>query len=137
MPSDCIFCRIVKGEIPCYKIYEDRNFLAFLDINPINKGHVLVLSKEHYKNIFEIPDEKLSEIIVLIKKLLKTLNKAGFGEEYNIIQNNGKTAGQDIFHIHFHLIPRIKDDHSINPKWIEKPSDKEMQKIAEKIRNSL
>lgn len=137
MSSECIFCRIVKGEIPCYKVYEDKNFLAFLDIKPLNKGHILILPKKHYQNIFGIPDEKLSEAIILAKKLFKALNKAGFGEGYNLMQNNGKTSGQDIFHIHFHLIPRIENDKSISSKWIEKPSDKEMEKIAEKIQNSL
>lgn len=129
--DDCIFCKIVKGEIPCHKVYEGENFFAFLDINPKEPGHTLVIPKEHYKDIFEIPEDKLSKISLIIKKLFNAISKAGFGEGYSLIQSNGKVAGQDVFHIHFHLIPRTKD------KEMKKPSEEEMREIANKIKNSL
>lgn len=106
----CIFCKIIAGEIPCYKVYEDDNTLAFLDIKPVNLGHVLVVSKEHYQNMEDINDEALTALILTIKKvgrLLKDkLNIAG----YNIHENNDLIAGQEVPHIHFHIIPRVVGD---------------------------
>jgi len=106
----CIFCKIASGEVAAYKVYEDNDILAFLDAKPVNLGHTLVITKKHYQNLEEIPEEDLKTLIVAVKKignLLKT--KLGI-EGYNVSMNNDPVAGQIIPHIHFHVIPRHADD---------------------------
>ena len=108
--NDCLFCKIVAGEIPSYKVYEDENFLAFLDINPINQGHVLVIPKEHSKNMLEMEDKLAGELMILIKKLAQHIKKKLNADGINIMSNIDAQAGQIIFHTHFHIIPRFKND---------------------------
>ena len=106
----CIFCKIVNGEIPCSKVYEDEKILAFLDIKPLNPGHTLVIVKNHYANIEETPAEEFLALASAAKKLGQLLkDKLGI-EGYNLSMNNDPAAGQDIAHIHFHLIPRHRGD---------------------------
>ena len=108
--SDCIFCKIVNGEIPCYKVWEDENVLAFLDANPAVDGHTLVIPKEHDQDIFTSADEILKNIGVAFKKVGNLL-KNNFGADgVNIVNNSGKDAQQEVNHIHFHILPRFKDD---------------------------
>jgi len=107
---DCIFCKIVNGTIPSSKVYEDADFIAILDINPVSKGHILVLPKKHYVNIMDMDDEVLKKCAIVLKKLCGSLTKALGVSGVNLIQNNGKDAGQIIFHSHFHLIPRRPND---------------------------
>ncbi len=109
----CIFCKIIKGEIPSGKIYEDDTVLAFLDINPANKGHALVLPKAHYGNIFDVPEPVLSKTIEIVKKIATAVLKVTNCDGVNILQNNNKAAGQLVPHIHFHIIPRFEND-SVN-----------------------
>lgn len=105
-----MFCKIVSGEIPSYKIYEDESALAFLDIMPVNPGHTLVIPKKHYENIEAIPEEELADLIKVVKKVGLAL-KNGFGAKgYNLTENNDPIAGQIIPHLHFHLIPRVEGD---------------------------
>lgn len=107
---DCIFCKIIKGEIPAEKIYEDEKTLAFLDISPNNPGHTLVVAKEHYENIEVISEDLLCDIMKTIKKIGKAI-KDGLGYPgYNLILNNDPVAGQLVPHLHFHVIPRRPDD---------------------------
>ncbi len=108
MNEDCIFCKIVKKELPSNVVYEDEKIVAFLDIFPINKGHVLVIPKEHYVNMFDVPEDTLQELIVKVKVVAEALNKISDG--VNVMQSNKKAAGQVIDHIHFHVIPRYGDD---------------------------
>jgi len=109
--EDCLFCKIVNREIPSKIIFENSSNLAFLDIFPISKGHVIVIPKNHYKNIEEIPDDKLIELFKTVKKIAKLIHKRLKIDGYNILQNNFKAAGQEINHIHVHIIPRnAKDD---------------------------
>lgn len=106
---DCIFCKIIAGDIPCNKINENENFIAFLDIEPINKGHSLVVPKKHFVDFNEFPEELGNDYIKFIKEtmnLLKKLNPDGI----NIGANNGEAAGQVVMHQHTHLIPRWKTD---------------------------
>ena len=107
---DCIFCKIINGKIPSFKVYEDDEVLAFLDINPVSLGHTLVIPKEHYETIFDVQDEvfgKLSSKVALVaKKIKRALHCHGI----NILQNNERASGQVIFHAHFHIIPRMEDD---------------------------
>ena len=135
--TDCIFCKIIKGEIPCSKVYEDSKTIAFLDITPCNKGHTLVLPKKHYETMDDIPPEELQDLIVKIQKVAKAVVKAVNAEGYNVNQNNKKAAGQVIDHIHFHIIPRFSDDgHSFD--WTHaKYEENEMDKVKEKISSFL
>lgn len=106
----CIFCKIINGEIPCHKVYEDDKVLAFLDIKPLNPGHTLVVPKKHYENIEEINEEELTTLILSIKKIgLLVKEKLGVSG-YNVSLNNGKVAGQEVMHLHFHVIPRHEGD---------------------------
>ena len=106
----CIFCSIAAGKMPSFKIYEDDVVMAFLDINPVSEGHVLVLPKAHSPNIFETDDEKLSAIISRVKKIAAHIKTALPCDGLNVVQNNGAAAGQSVEHIHFHIIPRKAGD---------------------------
>ena len=132
----CIFCKIVKGELPSYKVYEDENVLAFLDIAPVNQGHILVIPKKHYANLEEISNDDLCCLIKAVKKIGKAL-KQGLGiAGYNLQLNNGSVSGQIVPHIHFHIIPRKKGDEL--KLWPQgKYKEGEAEKIAEKIKSNL
>lgn len=107
--DDCIFCRIIKGEIPSYKVYEDENVYAFLDIQPLSKGHTLVLPKQHYKDIQDIPEELLCEVSKVSKRLVRRIQEKYSPLGFVINQNNGESAGQTIHHYHLHIKPVYED----------------------------
>lgn len=109
---DCIFCKILDGEIPSYKIYEDENVFAFLDITQGTKGHTLVIPKTHYRNIYELDEVAASNVFKVIPKIANALKKAFDPIGINIVNNNDKPL-QSVFHFHIHLIPRYKDDNVI------------------------
>ena len=133
---DCVFCKTVKGEIPCYKIYEDSDFLAFLDIKPVNPGHTQVITKKHFETILDVPPNVLSEMIKVVQKISKTITETVNAHGFNININTREAAGQAIFHIHIHIIPRFKNDgYKLWPG--KKVPKQELEKLAEKIRNSL
>jgi len=136
--DDCIFCKIAKGEIDHNKIYETEKSVAFLDISPASKkgGHTLVIPREHYELITDIPEDILADMANTMKKISKALLK--FGEGLNILQNNKRVAGQFVNHAHFHLIPRFKNDGIEIEKWIpRKYQEGEMEEIREKIKKLL
>ena len=110
MKNDCIFCAIAAGEIPCFKIYEDNQTLAYLDINPFSEGHALVIPKTHAADISEIGEEALAALTLRVKKVASHLKEALPCDGFNILQNNGEAAGQTVRHIHFHIVPRRKGD---------------------------
>lgn len=116
---NCIFCKIAAGEIPSSTIYEDEDFRVIMDISPASKGHAIILPKTHATNIFEIPDEVSSKIFVVAKKVATAMKEELQCEGINILQNNGEIAGQTVFHLHVHLLPRYKGD-KINIKWSHK-----------------
>lgn len=127
----CIFCRIANGEIPSATLYEDEDFRVILDLNPASKGHALVLPKEHYANLFELPDELAAKAIVVARRVASRLNEGLYAAGFNIVQNNGEAAGQTVFHFHMHLIPRYEGD-SVNVAW--KPgtlTDEDRQEILD------
>jgi histidine triad (HIT) family protein len=124
---ETIFTKIIKGEIPCAKIYEDDQVFAFLDINPINPGHTLVIPKEPYENICEIPNEILEKMIVIAKQIAIKQKEVLNADGINIGMNNGKDAGQEVFHAHIHVIPRYKNDRY--KLWHGKVYESEEQKI--------
>ena len=107
---DCLFCKIINKEIPSKVIYEDDNYLSFLDINPNTKGHILVIPKKHVKNFTELTEEQATELIKIVKKIAPKLVSILGVEDYNLALNNGSVAGQIIDHVHWHIIPRYKDD---------------------------
>lgn len=132
----CIFCEIIKGNIPSNKVYEDDNVYAFLDIMPISYGHTLVIPKEHYANIEDIPEDGLAKLIAGVKKVGGAL-KSGMGVAgYNIIENNDPVSGQIIPHIHFHVIPRERND-GLRAWPQNKYKDGDAEVIAEKLREEL
>jgi len=108
--ANCIFCRIAKGEIPCSKIYEDDKVLAFLDLAPVHHGHTLVIPKSHHKDMLEVPSELGCAIFAAMQKVAAAVVKATGAQGFNVMQNNGLAAGQTVFHIHWHIIPRFDDD---------------------------
>ena len=115
--ENCIFCKIAAGEIPSATLYEDEDFRVIMDIEPASKGHALILPKEHYANIYELPDELAAKVLVLAKKMIAKLTDIVGCDGYNVLQNNGEAAGQTVFHFHMHLIPRYeKDDVTITWK---------------------
>ena len=107
---DCIFCKIVSGEIPSHKVYEDNWSLAFLDIAPSSYGHTLVIPKDHFENIYTLPDETLARLALSAKKVAVAVKNATLCDGVNLIMNNEKNAGQIIFHAHIHIIPRKEND---------------------------
>lgn len=108
--SDCIFCKIVSGEIPSATIYENDEFKVILDRFPANEGHVLILVKEHVANIYEIDPEKAGRLFTLAAKIARIMKERLGFDHMNVMQNNGTVAGQTVFHFHLHLIPRYEDD---------------------------
>ena len=108
--ENCIFCKIAAGEIPSNTIYEDDSFRVILDLGPATKGHALVLPKNHYADLFEIPEEVLADAAKVAKKVAGTMKEKLSCDGLNLVQNNGETAGQTVMHFHLHIIPRYKDD---------------------------
>ncbi|MFA5184311.1 MAG: HIT family protein [Patescibacteria group bacterium] len=106
----CVFCQIVSGEIPSYKVYEDDQVLAFLDIYPASPGHTLVITKKHYQNLEETPEGELADLMIKVKRIGRLLKDKLGVVGYNISENNDPVAGQEIPHIHFHIIPRRAGD---------------------------
>ena len=131
--SDCIFCMIANGEIPSNTIYEDDDFRVILDNGPATKGHALVLPKQHYANLFEIPEETLAGAAKVAKKVAENMKDKLGCDGLNLVQNNGEVAGQTVMHFHLHIIPRYKDDNQHilwNPT---KPSPEELVMIKNTI----
>ena len=113
---NCIFCKIANGEIPSATLYEDEEFRVILDLNPAAKGHALVLPKEHYANLFEIPEDLLGRAVAVAKKVSEKLFTGLHATGLNLVQNNGQSAGQTVFHFHLHMIPRYDGD-SVRVGW--------------------
>ncbi len=135
--ESCIFCKIVKKQLPSSIIYEDNSVIAFLDIRPVNEGHCLVIPKEHYADIFDTPSELLGKVHQVTKKAAIAVKHAVNADGISIIQQNGRAANQDIFHLHVHIIPRyagekIKAFHELQ---IAEPS--QLDQAAAKIKRHL
>jgi histidine triad (HIT) family protein len=109
-PKDCLFCKIVAGEIPSKKVYEDTNAFVFLDINPRNPGHMLVIPKNHYETIFDMPDNEIGGFFKIVKKMAEKCRSAVGAEGISISQSNGRIAGQMVLHMHAHIIPRFSTE---------------------------
>ena len=108
--TNCIFCKIANGEIPSKTLYEDEAFRVILDLGPASKGHALILPKNHYANLYELPEEDAGAVMKLAKRMATQMTERLGCEGFNLVQNNGELAGQTVFHFHMHLIPRYRDD---------------------------
>lgn len=134
--EDCIFCKIVKGEIPCHKIYEDDEVLAFLDISPVNPGHTLVIPQKHYANLLQLPEAEAQLLIAKIKKIAPAVISGAGAEAFNLNLNNGKISGQEVAHVHWHIVPRFEGDG--RQLWRGQPYGAgEAEVIVEKIKNLI
>lgn len=133
-PEKTLFEKIIAGEIPCNKIYEDDFTFAFLDINPNNPGHTLVIPKKPFKNIYEIDEETVGALIKTAQKIAIAVKKAVASDGIKIIMNNEAASGQIVFHAHIHIIPRFENDN-----WPKnyKYDEVESEEVAEKIRAEL
>ncbi len=134
---DCIFCNIRDKEIPSSILFENEKAFAILDINPMNYGHVLLISKGHYSDILEIPENDLKEILSAVQLVSKALVDAFSLEGFNLVANKGEIAGQSIFHFHFHIIPRHKNDNINFVRNIKKYHENQFNKYADQIRNAI
>jgi histidine triad (HIT) family protein len=134
--TDCIFCKIIAGQIPCTKLYEDEMTFAFMDIAPISPGHALVVHKHHHADIFDTPERDLCDIMSTAKKVATAAMKATNCDGVNVTMNNRPASGQLVFHLHVHVIPRMLGD-GLKP-WPHKPTPPgEIDKLGDKIRAAL
>jgi histidine triad (HIT) family protein len=134
--DDCIFCKIIKGEIPSHKVYEDEYTYAFLDIAPNNHGNTLVIPKDHVENIYSIPSETLCRLILTVQKLAIAVKNGTDADGVNLIMNNEPAAGQEVFHAHFHIVPRlINDGFTTWPHKSYLPGEAEA--VLEKIKSAI
>ncbi len=134
---ECIFCKIVFGKIPATKLFENEKVLAFLDVFPATTGHCLVIPKKHHETLLNVPHEELCEMIVVLQKSAAAIEKATKCDGFNVFQSNHEIAGQVIKHVHFHIIPRYKDD-KLNFKWEQnKIESTELQEWQKKIKSML
>lgn len=131
--DDCIFCKIANGEIPSRTIYEDDMFRVILDLGPAAKGHALVLPKEHFSNLYEIPEDWCAKAFCVAKKVAARMTEKLGCEGFNLLQNNGVEAGQTVFHFHIHLIPRYKDGGELIGWTAQNPTPEELDAVKEQI----
>jgi histidine triad (HIT) family protein len=135
--DSCIFCRIAQKRVPANLVYEDEKAMAFLDIKPLSEGHTLIIPKSHYETVFDIPEELLMHIHGVTKRVALAVKKATQADGISIMQQNGKAAGQEILHLHVHIIPRCEDQKL--PKFSEtsEASKEKLSQTAAKIRRHL
>ncbi len=135
--ENCIFCKIADGKIPSAKVYEDDKTIAFLDISPASKGHCLVIPRKHSESLDKMQSEDAAAVINAAQKVAKAVHGALKADGYNVLMNNGKEAGQVVFHAHLHVVPRFKGD-GIMIKWEHKKyENNEVNEYAEKIRKFI
>ncbi len=135
--DSCLFCKIINKEIPGAIVYEDDAVLAFLDVNPVNIGHTLVIPKSHFPNIYELPEEITAKIATVLKKLSAAVKAAVSAGGINIVMNNGAAAGQVVEHAHIHIIPRYENDGFKPWKGARGYEPGEKESVSEKIKSSL
>lgn len=134
---DCVFCLIIAGDIPAIKVYEDNETLSFMDINPGNPGHLLVIPKQHYRNIFDIPPETAGKIMEIGAKLAGVIRDVLNPDGLNLFQSSESAAFQSVFHFHLHLLPRWEGDSLLLP-WTPKPGDMDaIRKVAAQLQEHL
>ncbi len=135
--SNCIFCKIVAGEIPCFKLYEDKLTMAFMDISPGNEGHALVIPKEHWEDVHAIPPDLIGSTVKTVKKIATAVEETLNPDGINLVQANGKGAAQSVFHFHMHILPRRMDDE-LKLNWGLRPGDMDaIKEVCERINKNL
>lgn len=136
--SECIFCKIIEGDIPSYSIYEDELFKVILDRFPASVGHCLIIPKAHYENVFDMPEELLNKVYGIAQKIAKLLKEVLGCEGINMVQNNGVVAGQSVMHFHMHLIPRSQGDKLVlNNTSHPDTTLEQLMEIAQKLKAAL
>lgn len=130
---NCIFCKIANGEIPSKTLYEDDSFRVILDLGPATRGHALILAKEHYANLYELPEETAGDVMKLAKKMAVKMTERLGCEGFNLVQNNGDLAGQTMFHFHMHLIPRYRADGQKIGWKPQEVSQEELEEVKNQI----
>jgi histidine triad (HIT) family protein len=138
--SDCIFCKIINGEIPSAKVYEDEDVFAFLDISQVTKGHTLVIPKAHHANVYELPEDVAGKLFAVIPKITNAVKKAYNPIGLNLLNNNGEAAGQTVFHYHLHIIPRYGKGDGFGAVWKTHNNDytpEQLQEIAQTINKNI
>ena len=134
---DCIFCKIIAGEIPSARVYEDDQVLAFLDIRPLQPGHTLVIPKDHHAQVADMPADTMADLGRALPKIAKGVAASADVDGYNILQSNGKVAGQEVGHVHFHVVPRRKGD-GLGFRWKHGAyGEGEMDDWRERIANAI
>ncbi|KAK5125119.1 hypothetical protein LTR85_000794 [Meristemomyces frigidus] len=134
MAANCIFCKIIKGDIPSMKVFESDKTFAFLDINPLSYGHALVIPKHHGAKLTDIPDDSLTELLPVAAKIAR----ASGAENYNILQNNGRIAHQVVDHVHIHMIPKPNEQEGLGISWPQQQGNKEkLQKLQEELKAKM
>ncbi|EEA23801.1 Adenosine 5'-monophosphoramidase [Talaromyces marneffei ATCC 18224] len=130
----CIFCKIIKGDIPSFKIFESDKVFAFLDIQPLSRGHALVIPKFHGAKLTDIPDEYLTELLPVAKKIAVATG----AEDFNVLQNNGRAAHQLVDHVHFHVIPKPNETEGLGIKWPSQETDMDKLKaLFEELKSKM
>lgn len=131
--TNCLFCKIANGEIPSKTIYEDDNFRVFLDLGPAAKGHALIVPKEHYANLYELPEDTAADVMRLAKKMAGQMKEKLQCDGLNLVQNNGESAGQTVHHFHMHVIPRYEGDGQKIGWKPGEPTQEELEEIRSRI----
>ena len=131
--DNCIFCKLANGVFPTNSIYEDEDFNVILDLGPATKGHALILPKDHYKNLYELPEDTAADVMKLAKKMAVEMTEKLGADGFNLVQNNNEIAGQTVFHFHMHLIPRYNDDAQKIAWAPGKSSAEELAEIKEAL----
>jgi len=135
--ADCIFCKIIAGEIPCFKLYEDEDTLAFMDINPASEGHALVIPREHAADVHAVSEGAIAATVITARRIATAVDRTLNPEGLNLVQCNGPAAGQSVFHFHMHVLPR-SDGDELKLNWgLEAGDMAAIGKLAERIRDNL
>lgn len=135
--QDCIFCKIAAGQIPCYKVFENDSVLAFLDIGPLSQGHTLVIPKAHFEKLDQCPSEVLSDVITAVGHISRAFVDGLCCDGYNVLCNNGRAAGQEVDHVHFHIIPRNSGDGVFTEWKSGSCSEHQARILVDKITENL
>lgn len=135
--ADCLFCKIIAGEIPCARVYEDDSVLAFLDIQPAAKGHVLVVPKGHYATLLEFPDSQSRPLLRALRLVAGAVREETGCDGFNCVQNNFAAAGQTVFHTHWHVVPRFTEDGLLDWPGGQYADNDEMRRLAQSISHRL
>ncbi len=136
-PVSCIFCKIVKKDAPASIVYEDDKVLAFLDIRPLNEGHTLVIPKAHHETVYDIPENLNAHIYKIVKRLAHVVKDATKADGITIIQQNGHAAGQEVFHMHVHVVPRYEGQKLPHFRDIPNANREQLEQAAERIKQRL